>query len=241
MGIVLLHGWVAELDSEKEAFGSLSYNQAVDLILTTPEDPQAKIISEFFHRTSSQLTETGIQAIKSCLKNGQLAVFFRNNHFSTIIKQGNEIYVLVTDVGFNELDEVVWECLSEVDGNNHFCNSEFAVLDIYKSQQVSNKNSANSWSPVKVNVGDKNGEQKKEEIHRHESNDSYKEKEKSQDLTRNNEDELKKSEGKNKGKSENIGKVANEPKEVISNDMEKGQENKKKKKSSSKKCYCLVF
>jgi hypothetical protein len=86
-------------------------------------------IRKFFEENSSQLTRKGLKMIESGLNDGEVAVFFRNNHFSTIFKYFGKIYALATDVGFVEAEEVVWECLDNIDGNNHFCNSFFIPLE----------------------------------------------------------------------------------------------------------------
>ena len=44
----------------------------------------------------------------------QLFVFFRNNHFSTLLKKNGELYLLVTDMGYLRESAVVWERLIEV-------------------------------------------------------------------------------------------------------------------------------
>lgn len=45
-----------------------------------------------------------------------LAVFFRNNHFSTIYKNAGRLFLLVSDLGYEHEDRVVWELLDEIDG-----------------------------------------------------------------------------------------------------------------------------
>lgn len=46
----------------------------------------ALICQEFLDDSASQLTYHGLSELASRLKDNQLAVFFRNNHFSTIYK-----------------------------------------------------------------------------------------------------------------------------------------------------------
>ena len=41
---------------------------------------------EFLERTASQLTYHGLHELVTTLKEDELAVFFRNNHFSTLLK-----------------------------------------------------------------------------------------------------------------------------------------------------------
>ncbi len=50
---------------------------------------------------------------------------FRNNHFSTVITHGGALYALVTDIGFQHNDDVVWETLNSLHGDTHMVNSAF--------------------------------------------------------------------------------------------------------------------
>ncbi|CAG0880296.1 unnamed protein product [Cyprideis torosa] len=50
----------------------------------------------------------------------ELAVLFRNNHFSTIYKYQGRLYILVTDQGFLREPKVVWETLCSVQGDSTF-------------------------------------------------------------------------------------------------------------------------
>ena len=46
----------------------------------------ALIAEDFLKQTASQLTYPGLHALMGTLKEEQLCVFFRNNHFSTLLK-----------------------------------------------------------------------------------------------------------------------------------------------------------
>ena len=61
------------------------------------------------------------------LKDGQLAVFFRNNHFSTLCKEKSILYLLVTDQGFLN-QPVVWETLDNIQGDTVFVDQDFNVV-----------------------------------------------------------------------------------------------------------------
>ncbi|KAJ8343524.1 hypothetical protein SKAU_G00308530 [Synaphobranchus kaupii] len=63
----------------------------------------------------------------ACEPEGELCVFFRNNHFSTMTKFKGQLYLLVTDQGFLTEEKVVWESLHNVDGDSNFCDSEFRL------------------------------------------------------------------------------------------------------------------
>lgn len=47
---------------------------------------QAQSIERFLQATRSQLTYAGLMRLHERLSEGELAVFFRNNHFSTLHK-----------------------------------------------------------------------------------------------------------------------------------------------------------
>eukprot|EP01116_Phalansterium_solitarium_P010624 TRINITY_DN2562_c0_g1_i1.p1 TRINITY_DN2562_c0_g1~~TRINITY_DN2562_c0_g1_i1.p1 ORF type:complete len:691 (+),score=159.36 TRINITY_DN2562_c0_g1_i1:99-2171(+) len=87
-------------------------------------------IESFLERTASQLTYHGLYELHGNLKKGQLCVFFRNNHFSTLLKQADELYVLLTDSGYGSLD-AVWEKLDQVDNDTVFVDDFFRP---YKQQ-----------------------------------------------------------------------------------------------------------
>lgn len=80
------------------------------------EDLQA--IKEFLQRWPTQLTDHGLKVMKDCLKPGQFAILFRNDHFSTIYKEprSQKILTLVTDTGYSSHEEIVWESLVDVTG-----------------------------------------------------------------------------------------------------------------------------
>jgi hypothetical protein len=48
---------------------------------------QALVGQQFLEESASQLTYHGLCELNAKMGNGELAVFFRNNHFSTIYKQ----------------------------------------------------------------------------------------------------------------------------------------------------------
>ena len=58
------------------------------------------------------------------MKNGQIAVLFRNNHYFTITKQCDRLFTLVTDQGYLHKPDIVWEELTLV-GDGEFYNEEF--------------------------------------------------------------------------------------------------------------------
>jgi hypothetical protein len=85
------------------------------------------IISSFLNDTGHQLTHYGLVQLRQYIQDGTLAVFFRNNHFSTITKHAGDgqLYLLVTDLGYSNVEEVVWEKLDSIDGDTDYANHLF--------------------------------------------------------------------------------------------------------------------
>ena len=72
--------------------------------LQVPGMHKTIISPKFFH---PQLTYHGLAELSTTLKEGELAVFFRNNHFSTVHRSGGQLFLLVTDQGFLEKSSLV--------------------------------------------------------------------------------------------------------------------------------------
>merc|ERR1711994_624469 len=73
-------------------------------------------------------TYHGLCELNATLKAGELAVLFRNNHFSVMLKRRNELFLLVTDQGYLKEPNVVWETLSSVDGAGHYVDHRFVTF-----------------------------------------------------------------------------------------------------------------
>ena len=140
LSIKLYHGWLVDPQSTeyKAAIGNLSYNQLVEMIVTSKEaDGKSEISSDgilaqsFLEETANQLTCHGICELNSKLKDGELCVFFRNNHFSTLFKHQGELFLLLTDQGFLTQENMVWQTLSSIDGDGAFvdCNFKRLLMD----------------------------------------------------------------------------------------------------------------
>ncbi|GMN32411.1 hypothetical protein TIFTF001_003666 [Ficus carica] len=101
--------------------------------------PQAgELIRNFLKNNASQLTFTGLFCLLEGLKERELCVFFRNNHFSTMFKFNGELYLLATDQGYINQPDLVWEKLNEVNGDTLFMTGNF------KEFKVENHNS-DTW------------------------------------------------------------------------------------------------
>ncbi|XP_068228814.1 ubiquitin carboxyl-terminal hydrolase MINDY-1-like isoform X2 [Palaemon carinicauda] len=136
LGIMLYHGWVVDPSAEvSEIIRDLSYNQLTNNIFAWREEAvkdnnndllvKAMLCEEFMANSGSQLTIHGLFELGSSLGKEEIAVLFRNNHFSTIYKRGDQIYQLLTDQGFLH-ENMVWETLNDVDATfSEFVNGNF--------------------------------------------------------------------------------------------------------------------
>ncbi|CAA7393073.1 unnamed protein product [Spirodela intermedia] len=97
---------------------SLSCNDPQILVL-------GHLIRNFLKDNASQLTVYGLFCLQEGLKERELCVFFRNNHFSTMFKYNEELYLLATDQGYISQQNLVWEKLNEVNGDTMFMRSDF--------------------------------------------------------------------------------------------------------------------
>ncbi|KAM6556902.1 hypothetical protein CsatB_003921 [Cannabis sativa] len=100
-----------------------------DTVDSRPKDeitPQAgELIRSFLKSNASQLTFYGLFCLQDGLKERELCVFFRNNHFSTMFKFKGELYLLATDQGYINQPDLVWEKLNEVNGDTLFMTGSF--------------------------------------------------------------------------------------------------------------------
>ncbi|CAJ1928144.1 unnamed protein product [Sphenostylis stenocarpa] len=94
----------------------------------TPE--QGELIKSFLRNNASQLTFYGLFCLQDGLKERELCVFFRNNHFSTMFKYEGELYLLATDQGYINQPDLVWEKLNEVNGDTLFMTSNFKEFKV---------------------------------------------------------------------------------------------------------------
>ncbi|XP_074660398.1 ubiquitin carboxyl-terminal hydrolase MINDY-1-like [Tubulanus polymorphus] len=144
LSIPMYHGWLVDPQSPEVvcAVGNCSYNQLVEKIINQKTSDDEDLVSEaliaenYLERTASQLTYHGLAELVITVKEGEMCVLFRNNHFSTLYKHKNELFTLVTDQGFLNESEVVWETLSNVEGDGLFVNSEFRTYQKPESSNI---------------------------------------------------------------------------------------------------------
>ena len=101
--IVLYHGWLVDPQQEEvvKAVDGLSYNQLVEKIIGDKNSTDSTLVSQslvahnFLEESASQLTYHGLCELVTMMKENELAIFFRNNHFSTIYKHKNVRFSLL--------------------------------------------------------------------------------------------------------------------------------------------------
>ncbi|CAN6580759.1 unnamed protein product [Malus baccata var. baccata] len=94
----------------------------------TPQ--QGELVRTFLKNNASQLTFYGLFCLQEGLKERELCVFFRNNHFSTLFKFNGELYLLATDQGYINQPDLVWEKLNEVNGDTLFMTGNFKEFKV---------------------------------------------------------------------------------------------------------------
>jgi len=96
-------------------------------------DAEAKHdVRSWLEDNSTQLTAYGLQKLDSEVKEDLVAVFFRNNHFSTLYKANDHgFYLLITDTVFLKSNKYVWQSLNSASGGDDiFFTGEFLpILD----------------------------------------------------------------------------------------------------------------
>ncbi|CAF0916643.1 unnamed protein product [Adineta ricciae] len=130
LNIQLFHGWVIDpQDTELRTIvnsDAPSYNQLVEKMIRERTSEREELVREsllieqFLDENRSQLTHYGILQLNQTMRDNQLAVFFRNNHFSTIWKNQNQLLVLVSDQGYLDHRSIVFETLTDVDNDSLF-------------------------------------------------------------------------------------------------------------------------
>ncbi|KAJ0968497.1 hypothetical protein J5N97_025414 [Dioscorea zingiberensis] len=106
---------------------------------------QWQLIKTFLENNANQLTIYGLFCLQEGLKERELCVFFRNNHFNTMFKFNGELYILATDQGYLNQPDLVWEKLNEVNGDTVFVTGSFKKFNA-ESQVRDSWNEQNAMS-----------------------------------------------------------------------------------------------
>ncbi|XP_051948273.1 ubiquitin carboxyl-terminal hydrolase MINDY-1-like [Xyrauchen texanus] len=108
------------------------------------------IAEQFLESTATQLSYHGLCELNTTAKEGELSVFFRNNHFSTMIKHKGHLYILVTDQGFLQEESVVWESLHNVEGDGNFCDSDFRLCHPSQKSSAASQPTAQQQQQMQI-------------------------------------------------------------------------------------------
>lgn len=162
--IPLIHGWLpAQTDAAYSAMErqAASYEDVQRLLFREEELEQTLssddgltedeqqlyqdivTIKMFLDSSATQLTSWGIEVIGKAMRPGTFAILFRNDHFSTLYchPQTLQLLSLVTDAGYGTHDQVVWESLVDVNGENtEYLSGDFRVVDSSAEAGLSNRN-----------------------------------------------------------------------------------------------------
>jgi hypothetical protein len=143
LNVPLYHGWLPDPQDTTtySIVRGCSYNQLVEMVVSgrsesDPEKLQRALTAEqFLDSTASQLTYCGMCELGGVMEEGELAVFFRNNHFSTVLKRKGHLLLLVTDHGFVNEHGHIWQTLSSTDGDESFMDARFRPSAVSEVQQ----------------------------------------------------------------------------------------------------------
>lgn len=119
-GLSFVHGWLWDPVSQVHEghFKKLqTFDSIQDYLLNPQLDPRIKAdIKQWLEHHSTQLTLYGLRALDERMEPDTVAVFFRNNHFSTIYKaHDHDFYLLITDSAF-ATGQCVWQSIISVSG-----------------------------------------------------------------------------------------------------------------------------
>ncbi|XP_024391042.1 uncharacterized protein [Physcomitrium patens] len=123
-GEVILAGQASESESDFEQLHARKGDSGSHNTILNISDREGNIIRRFLEDNASQLTICGLFSLVENLKELELCVFFRNNHFSTLFKRGGKLLLLASDQGYLH-HPVVWEQLDSVDGDTTFLKGDF--------------------------------------------------------------------------------------------------------------------
>ncbi|CRH02441.1 conserved Plasmodium protein, unknown function [Plasmodium relictum] len=115
-----------------ENFIMKNYNTEINL--TPYEIHEALIMSEFLETYKTQLTLVGLKLLQKNINQNQLVAFFRNNHFNTLFKYENKLFLLATDVSFLHLN-CTWELFDNVENDTSYYDHNFECLSNHKNVQ----------------------------------------------------------------------------------------------------------
>lgn len=134
-GLNFVHGWIrqpGELDEELEqAVLRLQTFDALQDFMLTADEEETRGIALWLEQNSTQLTRYGLSVMDNEMEADSVAIFFRNNHFSTVYKgRNNDFYLLLTDTAFIKRPSFVWQSMISASGTDDlFFTGDFVPLE----------------------------------------------------------------------------------------------------------------
>jgi Protein of unknown function (DUF544). len=119
-----------EIEPENNVQGSSVVEQELIMLQSKLDEMtevyhHGQVIEHFLSNTSTQLTYCGLMELHNHVKEKSMCVFFRNNHFATMTKYNGILYLLVTDLGYANVPEVMWEKLDDINGDTEYADENF--------------------------------------------------------------------------------------------------------------------
>ncbi|KEF58143.1 uncharacterized protein A1O9_06067 [Exophiala aquamarina CBS 119918] len=163
--VPLIHGWLPEPgsdaakafarsaqtyeDAQALQFGEEELEYKLSNFSLSPEEQNLlqdiTSIKNFFKTYPTQLSPTGLEAVQDSIPSGSFAIMFRNDHFSTIYKhpENGQLFTLITDAGYADRDEIIWESLVDINGkHSEFFSGDFMPVSHNGSADESNTHPA---------------------------------------------------------------------------------------------------
>jgi len=89
---------------------------------------RGEIIKAFIDQSKTHMSHHGLCQLHADMKERQMAVLYRNAHFTTIFKFEGMLYTLVSDEGYRLEKSVVWERLENINGDTEYVDDLFCQL-----------------------------------------------------------------------------------------------------------------
>lgn len=94
-------------------------------------------IESFLKLHPTEITPEGCALLTLSMQEEEIAIFFRNDHYNTCTMHDLSIYLLVTDIGYTNQQDIMWTHLS-VDDTGDFYNHMFEISEIKQNREKSN-------------------------------------------------------------------------------------------------------
>jgi len=168
----LVHGWLVDPQDKDTArvLGNKSYNELVTFVASddvppapdgaSDEEKSAALVQQLADRniarawldeTQTQLTVAGLAQLQEHLRDEELAVLFRNNHFLCLYKHNHNLYVLYTDLGvLRAAPYLTWSYCSSISGDDLDLDHDFKIPHPLTIQQFANKPQAAAHYPQAI-------------------------------------------------------------------------------------------